>query len=325
MIHDVVLWVPYPAVVGEVPGGTGRDGQHPLLVERVGGVVRVVVAVAGAVAVGAVAAAAVDVDGLVGLVLDLHEVHAVFLVVVDGVVYAFLHDGHLDVGRRHHRILIHPEDGREVFRQPLVGVHVHAFVAQVVLADNLLVVFVGLHGGLPARGRLCRCCQRAEHAEEGNLFHHRVVWLKVKHILCKVTKNSGTPWGKSPTQRRKIPNLPSALHFLTENSIFINSFLQIIDALFLATRRFCRIFAIVKSSPPAPPFPSHASPASVRQIPRFRPPIPPLPSNEKFSNTKTQRHKESRKKIKTKIHTKSCKNIFDRFLKIFVFISVTLC
>ncbi len=100
VFHDfhVAAWGLDPAVVVEVLGGAGRDGQDSLAVERVEGLVGVVVAVAGAIAVDTEALGAVDVDGLVGLVLDLDEEDAVFLVVVDGVLDAFLDDGDLYVG-----------------------------------------------------------------------------------------------------------------------------------------------------------------------------------------------------------------------------------
>lgn len=91
-----------------------------------------------------------------------------------------------------------------------------------------------------------------------------------------------------------------------ENSIFVNRFF---------TGYRCPIFGYSQILPylcHCKKLPSSPAP-SVPRIPRIRPPIPPLPSNEKFSNTKTQRHKESRKKIKTKIYANTTKILMSDF------------
>ena len=145
----IALFMFHPTIIRQIALAVRRNGNHffrGILVLAFEGVV---VAVPAAVAVHSETTAPVDENGIGGLVLDFHEVHAVLLVVIDGIVDPFLQEVYFDVVVRHQRIGLDAEDGGKVFRFSAVTQEClcrsEAVMTAVVPPDNLLVVFVRSH------------------------------------------------------------------------------------------------------------------------------------------------------------------------------------
>ena len=155
----------HPTIIRQVLLGMGRNGYHSWRGKRVWPFAGVVVTVSATVAVHSVTKASVDVNGVGGLVLDLHEVHAILLVVIDGIFDPFLQEVYFDVIVRHQRIGLDAEDGGKVFRLGAVShQRLHQFVAEmaaIVSSDDFLVVLVRPHVNHFPRLLLRHCCRGA--------------------------------------------------------------------------------------------------------------------------------------------------------------------
>ena len=86
--------------------------------------------------------ALVDVKGLVGLVLDFDEIHAVFHVVDNCILYPPLDDVHLDVVGRHDGIFLHAKHCGITYPHASRAWGKGFVIIAVVSLDDLLVVFV---------------------------------------------------------------------------------------------------------------------------------------------------------------------------------------